>query len=235
VSEFAGAGELALGSVYGIRSWRPGGWNATVGLEGLYGQTWKRGENAAVCGARVLGEDVERHRAPDEGCQCGFYAYWHLSCIWCYAQARAAVYPPPPVDRERELAELIDAGRYFPGMTTPGYDPGPAPDADPVARRVLERGDLRNEHTMTPCTSGTWIHGVIEGYGLTLIGAKGFRCEKARIRALCLPARPDSMEGVRQHLERAALLGRRYRVPVYSSVITMLDEHPPTRDYRDTD
>lgn len=33
------------------------------------------------------------------------------------------------------------------------------------------------------------IKGLIEGYGLTTVGTRGFRCEKAKIRALILPDR----------------------------------------------
>lgn len=33
------------------------------------------------------------------------------------------------------------------------------------------------------------IKGLIEGYGLTTVGTRGFRCEKAKIRALILPER----------------------------------------------
>ncbi len=36
-------------------------------------------------------------------------------------------------------------------------------------------------------TGGPKVHGIIEGYGRVILGSKGFRAEKARIIALCLP------------------------------------------------
>lgn len=59
------------------------------------------------------------------------------------------------------------------------------------------------DHDMAACTCGfyayhdgvsdgmsgaTVLHGVIEGYGKTTIGTRGFRCSKARILALAVPS-----------------------------------------------
>lgn len=40
---------------------------------------------------------------------------------------------------------------------------------------------------------GPYVEGVIEGYGRTVIGTKGFRCEKARIVAVIIPPAPKTV------------------------------------------
>lgn len=63
------------------------------------------------------------------------------------------------------------------------------------------------------------VAGVIEGYGRTVIGPRGFRCEKARILALA-----PRYDDVRLPM---GLLGDRYRVPTFETVDDMLAEFPP--------
>jgi hypothetical protein len=93
------------------------------------------------------------------------------------------------------------------------------------------------------------VLGVIEGYGTTTIGERGFRCARARILGLHLPlvtdriplAGPDGRMAGRQEItdvRRVAkmsllrqLLGRTYGVPVYSSAEMLLASHPATTDY----
>jgi hypothetical protein len=193
VSEFAGDGELAIGSVVGARSWRhridPTGHQSLTGMQSY---SWSPGENTAVCLVRrgIPGHpsdaDGQPLPVPAEGCTCGFYAYWSAS----------------------------------------------------VSRHLS--------------SSATWVGGIVEGYGLTLIGKAGFRCEKARIVALCVepplsrggpefvpswrgPRTPmpadQAMDAIRAYLARTALLGQAFGVPVYSLEETMLENHPTTRDY----
>jgi hypothetical protein len=98
------------------------------------------------------------------------------------------------------------------------------------------------------------VLGVIEGYGTTTIGDKGFRCAKARIVGIHMPPVTDKtlMAGpgnvppqhwfpaVRQMTDPGdlaektlleLLLGSTYGVPVYSSPEMLLAAHPPTTDY----
>lgn len=79
---------FAAGSVFGIRRW----WLGVDGvLNGVYAP-WKAGVNEAACmkfrevsfPARYFGATVrwavcdgEEHLAPDEDCNCGFWAYWN--------------------------------------------------------------------------------------------------------------------------------------------------------------
>lgn len=83
------------------------------------------------------------------------------------------------------------------------------------------------------------MSGVVEGYGRTLIGGKGFRAQKTRIVALALHPRSTVLfdsplsdylteEDISQLLNE---LERRYEVPVYSRQDVMIREHPTTPDY----
>lgn len=81
------------------------------------------------------------------------------------------------------------------------------------------------------------VMGVIEGYGRALIGDKGFRAEKARIRGLSISPDPSGPYRLRDFVPEEIILRLqnaledRYRVPVYSSQALLLREHPPTTDY----
>lgn len=67
------------------------------------------------------------------------------------------------------------------------------------------------------------VTGVVSGYGKTTIGEKGFRCEKARILAVCVEGLP---------LFKARLLARNYPdVVQYPSVDEMLAAHPLSDEY----
>lgn len=86
------------------------------------------------------------------------------------------------------------------------------------------------------CGCGFWAYwdmapagdvlGVIEGFGRTIIGEKGFRSAKARITALC-PV--NQVPGTTSLTETALRLQKTWRVPVYLSVAEMRKNHPPTR------
>jgi hypothetical protein len=208
---FDGAGDLAIGTVTGIRSfkwqhdrngYRPGS-NVLVGVTGY---RWNQGENIAVCnvtrttgpmtaasflGVPVIpGSEIEQpgdsgHRPPVEDCSCGFWAYWELSCAACH----------------------------------PGH----------------------GRHMSYSCGGGDWLHGIVEGYGSTLIGESGFRSEKARLVAVCVPLalgawwRDDvsgaGREAIERHLRGCARLREKYGAEVFTDIGTMLNEHPLTTEY----
>lgn len=66
------------------------------------------------------------------------------------------------------------------------------------------------------------VYGVVEGWGRTIIGTKGFRCQYAHIRALCVP-------GAAWITRRR--LGKQWAVPVYASVPAMIASHSLTTEY----
>jgi hypothetical protein len=88
------------------------------------------------------------------------------------------------------------------------------------------------------------LTGVIEAYGLTQLGTRGFRCERARVLALAPSVSPMSpleeaahrwlfscrSESCRWRLTRTRLtqLSERYGVPVLKSQREMLRAFPPT-------
>lgn len=97
-----------------------------------------------------------------------------------------------------------------------------------------------------PAGADYWhVLGVIEGYGVTRIGTKGFRCQKARIVGLHLtdspPLRISSWdrliwgawskdeETTREEIENQ--LADHYQVPVYATAPMLLARHPPTTGY----
>jgi hypothetical protein len=95
----------------------------------------------------------------------------------------------------------------------------------------IERTD---EHAMTECDHGFYayyegsndfyeegrIMGVIEGYGETLIGTRGFRASKARIVALHIP---EDVE-----VAKRRLISRNYPdIPQFGSFEAMVEAFPP--------
>lgn len=60
--------------------------------------------------------------------------------------------------------------------------------------------------------------GVVECYGNMLLGPRGLRCEKARIRALTCSDNFSNQDRVTGY----------YQVPLYKSLLSMLAEHPLT-------
>lgn len=97
--------------------------------------------------------------------------------------------------------------------------------------------DTAAEHRTTPtfAKDGVPICGVIEGWGRTLIGDRGFRCQKARIVALAYPGNTwwwrTNRAGHSTGRRRAKEAATQYGVPLYGRIATMLKHHPLTTDY----
>lgn len=114
--------------------------------------------------------------------------------------------------------------------------------------KCMERGDYdfitlqpqgvhesgRDAHSMTECAHGFYgyyegsndyyesgrVMGVVEGYGETIIGSRGFRAAKARIVALHIPAEIP--------YGRRRLIARNYPgIPTFDSFDSMVAEFPP--------
>lgn len=114
-------------------------------------------------------------------------------------------------------------------------------DIESVPRLVFESA-LREDHghNFATCSCGFYAYlngcneyasgwnvtGIIEGYGETLIGTRGFRTSKARILALAKP----TAEGQHEHLVKAvALMRERYpSVPIFDNPEVMRLEYPTT-------
>lgn len=100
-----------------------------------------------------------------------------------------------------------------------------------VARCIYNTHPVPNElcmcgyyaYTEPQTAPSTYVRGVIAGYGRTLIGSKGFRCEKARIVAFLDP-RGMSLYGGRRTYK--ALRDSYPDVPIYHSQRAMLRAFP---------
>lgn len=156
---------------------------------------------------------------------------------------------------DQDCTELLGAwGPWVPGENTAACDSGK--HRPPAAR----------------CGCGFWAYwlmdalpdmvrtlsvpvlGVVEGFGTTVIGEKGFRCAKARILGLHLPrvtrektltwpgARLSAYEYLARRrvadVDHTALLsllelvvGKTYGVPVYASPEMLFAAHSPMTDY----
>ncbi len=151
-SGFDDDGELAIGSVFGIRQWAR---DEQGRLKGVHSLTWEDGENIAIC-------ESAKHTPP-----------------YSLSPARAAQLKIKRDDLKRLWEQ----------------------DKDDEAYKAWQKLDAElNDPGFRDCGCGFWAYwdfnphefhlgekpvvGVIEGYGKTIIGKRGFRCEKARIVAL---------------------------------------------------
>lgn len=123
-----------------------------------------------------------------------------------------------------------------------------------TAKRQGEKTEVSHQEHQSPdlgCGCGFWAYwdnaagsyteyngrqvdvtGVIRGFGKTIIGSKGFRCEKAEILGLCVNSIfCDKVPG--RLKEHVSALSVRYSVPVFFSVPELLETFPLTTEYRD--
>lgn len=142
--QFAGKDQedwpFAVGEVTGVRAWRLCDHGCLHPLHVSQTPPWTPGVNTATCVrtfnpsfAAVFGREMKRHRAPDETCACGFYAYFAAG---------------QPSGEMAMMMGIVD-------------EPG----------RGLAFGTIR-------------------GWGHTVVGTQGFRCEKAEITSLFID--PDT-------------------------------------------
>lgn len=181
MSDFAGTEyEFAAGSLFGLRGWDM---DESGRLHGVtHREVWRPGENRSACkGTKTIpcpgptdltvpamGESLaERAVAPKK----------HLG-----RKKKRGYVSDPLADWERDL--LYGAPRQHPcgaDLTCDGY------------KHTVSTG----HHFDPACNCGFWAYdeagfkphgsvvGVIEAFGKTTIGTKGFRAEKARIVGLC--------------------------------------------------
>lgn len=157
MSDFNGEDyEFAAGAIKGLRSWKADKQGRLRGV--THTTVWLPSENVSVC--------------KDPG---GSYE------------------PCPKRERRR-----TDPGGYYPSLTITYHSDYDTTCDDPTCTPSGHFVAATETHLFDPNHScGFWAYdehhfqehgdviGVIEGYGKTTIGTKGFRCEKARIVALC--------------------------------------------------
>lgn len=115
----------------------------------------------------------------------------------------------------------------------------PPDDTSVVAKKVVDKArkeaaEKAKRDLLVDCAHGFYgyydgsndyyepgrVMGVIEGYGETVIGTRGFRCMKARIVAIRIPKHvPDRL--------RTLILRNYQNIPVFDSFRQMVSEFPP--------
>lgn len=171
MSDFAGQDfDFAAGSVFGLRGWNMDNLGRLHGV--THEEVWLPGENVSICKqeSRIPCPQVNRREESRKASEAG----------------RAKV---------KSKKKGRDARREWYELSTTSYWPRVA-CSDPSCYRG-EYHLVDSGHRFDPsCECGFWAYdeagfkahgrvvGVIEGYGKTTVGTKGFRCEKARIVAL---------------------------------------------------
>lgn len=241
--------DFTVGSLHGLRVWNlePAGQ-----LRGSYGGLWADGENLATCAKaeemkglilvlatekaflhwchdqRINPGDPRIHRVGEPQEMKGFPE----DTRWI--EINDGFMPLSNVARKRDL------------LTTLGYA-----KADYARTRDrLKRPD--NPHPVPgpngQCGCGFWAYwtpqhansvfspsrpvmGLVEGYGKTRIGDRGFRAEKARIIAVCVMFDWEGDDGQLRSLTEMRIEHRYPSVKVYDTLDCMIALHPPTTDY----
>jgi hypothetical protein len=222
--EFSGIG-FAAGVVRGTRSFDVDKLGRLTGVS--YKQVWTPGENEAVC--RKDESDAWGGLNIALGSRMKFYPD---TSLYTSAMASAAA-----VESKRSWVDAVL-----------GTSPQTARAAEEAAARVkaereekekaeAEKARLEAERkardTLADCSHGFYgyydgsndyykqgyVMGVVEGYGETVIGTRGFRCMKARIVAIRIPKHvPDRL--------RAMILRNYPDVPVFDTFKAMVAEFP---------
>lgn len=217
VEEFGGIG-FAAGVVRGARSFAIDQFGRLTGV--TYHQVWTPGENHAIC--RV-----------DEGDTYMRMVRSLYGTIRVSLPATPPVVPPVPAPRRSWVSRITTADSSAQTIIGQAVEDQKAKEAaEERARREAEERAARD--TLENCRHGFYgyydgsndyyregyVAGVIEGYGEAIIGTRGFRCMKARIVALCIPA------GV--EIERHHLVMRNYDgIPFFDSFKDMVTQFPP--------
>lgn len=214
--EFGGIG-FAPGVVRGTRSFSVDKLGRLTGVS--YKQVWTPGENVAIC-----------RRGDDDS--------WSSIGRLMAATYRFNV---PTINYVVDYAAAEEKKRSWTDAIL-GTSPHAARAAEEAVKRAEEErkekerleAEKKARDTLTDCSHGFYgyydgsndyykqgmVMGVVEGYGETVIGTRGFRCMKARIVALRIPKHvPDRL--------RAMVLRNYPNVPVFETFKQMVAEFPP--------
>lgn len=247
---FSGTPFIA-GSIFGERSWtvRTGNmWSNTPALMSPSFQCrWDPGEMSATCRASLNTKLLRAGQA--------------LSNRMDFLQRYV-----PEGARAVEYDQVVTLS----GSLRPEYmihwrrSLDPNPTAHTSGRVLVTEAELLRDlnelpHEVKDCTCGFYAYfdpaaneyaspqrvtGVIEGFGETWIGTRGFRCQKSRIVAVALPeqdthryesnmavwmSRYDSPGEVRDRWPRLKKIAKRYGVPYFPTVEAMKAEFPVTK------
>lgn len=194
-TDFAGLG-LAPGVVHGTRSFNVDKYGRLTGV--TYQQVWTPGENAAIC------------RRTDNGLS------WLISASALAAGGPLSTPPRPNTMSAavRRMMGYYETAQEDKSETTPG-PPHSFEDCACGFYGYFEGSDDFHDEKR--------ISAVVEAYGETVIGTRGFRAMKARIVALVVS---DGVDGVTASMARK--VRRNYpEVAFFDSFDDMIREFPP--------
>lgn len=218
LSDFAGKPfEPALGEVYGYRMWQVDSMNALRPRNLSFAAPWWPGTNQAVC-RRDLYEEITGRTAS--------------AIVYGFA---------PGSSRSATANSLLAAIQAATKATQARGSSVPAPPSihdtpDESCRCGFYAYFSADDSEVLNYFSRNMVFGTIKGYGRTLIGSRGFRCEKAEITALLdLTAMPIQGGPSRQAYLRYAREKTEALRYVYSNVpivpnLTALAEFVPAQE-----
>jgi hypothetical protein len=240
--EFSGV-DFAAGTVRGTRSFKVDKLGRLTGV--AYEQVWAPGENHAEC---LKGEDhfSKQLAALRQSFSFDYTIPFGSTALGKGASATGAnsVAIGRGVGPALPKRSWIDAVLGAPATTAAIEDAVTKAKAEEEFRLEEERKEKerlaaeeeerRKRDTLADCSHGFYgyydgsndyykagmVMGVIEGYGETVIGTRGFRCMKARIVAIRIPKHvPDRLR---------KLVIRNYPdLPVFDTFKAMVAEFPP--------
>lgn len=221
--EFGGFG-FAAGVVRGTRSFDIDKLGRLTGV--YYKQVWKPGENEAKC---LVKDDPLFYRSMDS--------------LTPYTRAMQAGVSPLTVSAPGSksfIAHALGFGADAARVTAAAEEEARRREIEAVylereAQREAERARVTERRAnLATCGHGFYgyydgsndyyekgrVMGVIEGYGETVIGSRGFRAMKARIVALRIPKHVPAAK-------RLMVLRNYPEVPVFDRFSQMVAEFPP--------
>lgn len=210
--EFGGIG-FALGTVRGARSFQVDKLGRLTGIS--YPQVWRPGENAAEC-----------RKAEASIASFGFTFDFSRYIVPYFGSTIASPIPAAAV-----TTSMFERAKSL-------FTSASLPVDQPLEVHAIEEPKVvepeKPKHDLEACACGFYgyydgsddyhksgyVSAVVEGYGETVIGTRGFRAYKARIVALRIPKSVP--------VRVAALVARNYLdVPLFTSFKQMVEEFPP--------
>jgi hypothetical protein len=149
---------LQLTPARGVRGWHVDDYGRLIGM--VYREVWKPGENAAVCHGYDRVRNCKMHGVDSPpGHTYSDYIAAHCSCPMTMLKS-GDWSNNPKIRPGHKIHECFSGHGFY------AYHDG-----------VMDY--------VAPQRGRPHVTGVIEGYGDAVIGSRGFRCEKARVVALC--------------------------------------------------
>jgi hypothetical protein len=193
MSEFSDR-PFAVGSLYGIRSFRVTDAGRLTGV--VHARPWRGGVNEAECVRPIV--DGLAFGMAQLGISSARLA-WQMQYLSAQTSGKVFLIKRPKPPKPAAARAAHDAGTLQCSCGFYAYS------------------DLNHNPHHLPGN----LLGIVEGFGVATVGSRGFRCSKARIRALIV-------DDFHQGFALAKVMPNYPDVPVYPSVAAALAEFPLT-------